>query len=562
MLFVLLGIRPVNSSLADRIKRNLTSLLPKHQQERVGEHEGEDDDDVNKGDNRHIIRCSWNPSYGIAPDVDHEDQPLTMLLSVQCYRCGSRDDDDEGEGDMSFVSESIVTAVQSFVDNDHDDDDVLSPSPAVEVEVWATSPVPLPIKPLDGYEPYIEMDILMKQQKQKQQQTLHRIQEALQEWGIVFQRGVLLQNDDTKTSHNEWKDLIDRRINKIEDALATHQSHICVGQDPFQFTEIASRNKQRFDLRLNGHDVHDLVEKTILNRPIGFDVAEATTTTTTTNSGILVEGLGDIHHQTFLAPALHPRPLYPTTTIRDFVQSVLSKRREDNATTRPENDGDRFLSICSSNSVEDKENYDHDNGDNENVNDFDFDVSVVYSRPGATAQGWHADGKHLPGELDAGHDCLEKIATATNGNSDNDGSDRPEGDDDDVEKSHNGGGGDGWKTRLAKPYAICLFIPLIDLNDDVGYTQFWPGSHRHRDIAGFGPVAEVTQSVWNGDKCKAGDGIWYDYRLYHQGMPNYGQTVRPIIQIIFKRKWYIERDNYGRSSVYGHATSSGRKELA
>jgi hypothetical protein len=24
----------------------------------------------------------------------------------------------------------------------------------------------------------------------------------------------------------------------------------------------------------------------------------------------------------------------------------------------------------------------------------DFDVSVVYSRPGATTQGWHADGDH------------------------------------------------------------------------------------------------------------------------------------------------------------------------
>lgn len=110
----------------------------------------------------------------------------------------------------------------------------------------------------------------------------------------------------------------------------------------------------------------------------------------------------------------------------------------------------------------------------------------------------------------------------------------------------------GWKSRLATPYAICLFLPLIDLDESVGYTQFWPGSHRNREITGFGPVAQVTESVWNGNGSKAGDGVWYDYRLLHQGMPNVSETiVRPIVQIIFKQKWYVERDNYGSESVYG-----------
>ena len=142
-----------------------------------------------------------------------------------------------------------------------------------------------------------------------------------------------------------------------------------------------------------------------------------------------------------------------------------------------------------------------------------FDISVVYSRPGAVHQGWHTDGDHQKGAVDAGWDE------------------------------------DGWKTTLANAYALCLFMPLIDLNDTVGFTQFWPASHRHRDLLGFGKVAELAQATWDG-KCSAGDGVWYDYRLFHRGMPNQSEsTVRPVLQILFKKEWYTEKANYGEESI-------------
>lgn len=141
--------------------------------------------------------------------------------------------------------------------------------------------------------------------------------------------------------------------------------------------------------------------------------------------------------------------------------------------------------------------------------DIDFDVSVVYSCPGAPHQGWHADGKHQRGAQDA-----------------------------------------GWEnSSLADAYALCLFIPLMNLDETVGYTQFWPGSHRYRDLLGFGKVAEITKTCWNGFG-RAGDGIWYDYRLFHRGMPNTSNNItRPVLQVIFKKKWYVEKDNYGEESV-------------
>uniref|UniRef100_A0A7S1Y5H0 Phytanoyl-CoA dioxygenase n=1 Tax=Grammatophora oceanica TaxID=210454 RepID=A0A7S1Y5H0_9STRA len=141
-------------------------------------------------------------------------------------------------------------------------------------------------------------------------------------------------------------------------------------------------------------------------------------------------------------------------------------------------------------------------------NEIDFDTSVVYSRPGARTQGWHADGDHQRGATDAGWET------------------------------------DGWNARLANAYALCVFIPLIDLDDDVGFTQFWPASHRNRDLMGFGKVAELAQATYDG-KCSAGDGIWYDYRLFHRGMPNSSTVVRPVLQVIFKKKWYVEKANYG-----------------
>ena len=147
------------------------------------------------------------------------------------------------------------------------------------------------------------------------------------------------------------------------------------------------------------------------------------------------------------------------------------------------------------------------------LGELDFDISVVYSRPGAVHQGWHSDGNHQKGARDAGWDR------------------------------------DGWKMELADAYAICLFIPLIDLNDEVGYTQFWPGTHKHRDLIGFGKVSEIAEATFDG-KCDAGDAIWYDYRLLHRGMPNVSpNVVRPVVQIIFKKKWYIERQNYGAESI-------------
>ncbi len=282
----------------------------------------------------------------------------------------------------------------------------------VACELWATAPAPLPLRPLEGYENIVKCN--------NDKLWIDWSVNTMQQWGIIVQDKIIDSKQLSELSH-----FVNKAISVTESQLKTHRPDITVGKDFFCFKEIASRNLERFDLRLKDDEIISFVEKHILGH----------------------------------------------SNVNAFLEHSLGK-----------------------------------------LGEIDFDVSVVYSRPGACTQGWHADGSHQNGANDAGF----------------------------VK--------DGWKIQLAEAYAICLFLPLISLNDEVGYTQFWPGSHRSKNFVGFGPVAEITGSTFDG-KCNAGDGVWYDYRLIHRGMPNNSDMVRPVLQVIFKKKWYIERANYGDESI-------------
>lgn len=370
MICALVGLSPPNPRLGDHVKRQVTCTI--------------DDDDES-----HSIE--WRKEHALALDEDHDNAETLLLTAV-----------------TNATAESVLETVKKAV-KDYE----YSHEGNVCCELWASAPAPLPLRPLDGYDRHIDIkDAAL----------------AMKQWGLVIQKQTL-----TAKAVAQFRQVVDTAIQDTHQALEQYQPQLTIGQDSFCFREIASRNKERFDLRLVELEHKNLVKEWILE----------------------------------------------DKTIQEFLQTALG-----------------FTSLHSL------------------QEEIDFDLSVVYSRPGACAQGWHADGNHIPGAFDAGW------------------------------------GQNGWEKQLANAYAICLFVPLIDLNEQVGYTQFWPGSHQQRDLVGFGPVARVTQSVWNGN-CKAGDGIWYDYRLMHQGMPNTTANVnRPVLQIIFKKKWYVEKENYGVQSLY------------
>lgn len=138
-------------------------------------------------------------------------------------------------------------------------------------------------------------------------------------------------------------------------------------------------------------------------------------------------------------------------------------------------------------------------------------ISVVYSRPGAPDQYWHADGPHLsPTPWNA---CSLD------------------------ERSE------------ADPYAICAFLPLVDLSQDVGFTQFWPGSHKHEQLIGFGEACPIVHSNYDAI-VTAGDCVLYDYRLIHRGMGNRSDMERPILQFLYHKNFYHESHNYGTEYLF------------
>ena len=55
----------------------------------------------------------------------------------------------------------------------------------------------------------------------------------------------------------------------------------------------------------------------------------------------------------------------------------------------------------------------------------------------------------------------------------------------------------------------------------------------------------------------AGSAVLYDYRCMHRGMPNQSaDTERPILQFLYHKKSYVERDNYGQTSLAGSPSGS------
>jgi len=144
----------------------------------------------------------------------------------------------------------------------------------------------------------------------------------------------------------------------------------------------------------------------------------------------------------------------------------------------------------------------------ETEEDFTTAVSVVYSRPKAEDQGWHADGPHVDQAAD-------------------------------------------WTTpTAASPYAICVFLPLVDLSPTVGFTQFWIGSHQHLGVVGFGPASLMLGGEIDGI-VNSGGCVIYDYRLIHRGMANLSEDIeRPILQFLYHRKSYVEDKNYGVRKLF------------
>jgi hypothetical protein len=87
-------------------------------------------------------------------------------------------------------------------------------------------------------------------------------------------------------------------------------------------------------------------------------------------------------------------------------------------------------------------------------------------------------------------------------------------------------------------YAVNVAVPLIDVDLATGPTGVWLGSHRS------GRLVAVQGKDMVASPLERGDCMLLDYRTLHAGMPNRGGQVRPIVYMVYGRRWFFDDVNY------------------
>lgn len=91
------------------------------------------------------------------------------------------------------------------------------------------------------------------------------------------------------------------------------------------------------------------------------------------------------------------------------------------------------------------------------------------------------------------------------------------------------------------PFAITAVVPLIDLTPETGTTEIFPGSHR-AELGDDGKPLGLSDS--ERPFLQAGGCFLMDYRLWHRGMPNISDRVRPVLYIVYARHWFTDMLNF------------------
>lgn len=115
---------------------------------------------------------------------------------------------------------------------------------------------------------------------------------------------------------------------------------------------------------------------------------------------------------------------------------------------------------------------------------------------------------------------------------------------------HIGESADFESDSAASTHALCVFVPLVDLTELTGYTEFWAGSHKYSKLL----QKKGDQSLPGGTLglLKRGDALLYDYRTIHRGTANAGSSARPVCYFLYARDGYedVEDQNFHTESVF------------
>lgn len=88
-------------------------------------------------------------------------------------------------------------------------------------------------------------------------------------------------------------------------------------------------------------------------------------------------------------------------------------------------------------------------------------------------------------------------------------------------------------------HCLNVFVPLVDVSEENGPTQFILGSHR----SSFGQDGGEIEATAVSMPCAAGSALLFDYRVFHRGAGNSTPEDRPCLYFVYAKPWFRDHKN-------------------
>lgn len=93
--------------------------------------------------------------------------------------------------------------------------------------------------------------------------------------------------------------------------------------------------------------------------------------------------------------------------------------------------------------------------------------------------------------------------------------------------------------RILPSFCLTMIIPLVQIDEVVGGTRVWPGSHRMTD-------QKAESQEYHDLELATGSCFLFDATLFHGGQPNRSTEPRPIMYNIYSKPWFRDDFNYAK----------------
>lgn len=140
-------------------------------------------------------------------------------------------------------------------------------------------------------------------------------------------------------------------------------------------------------------------------------------------------------------------------------------------------------------------------------------ITLHMSLPGSSGQAWHIDGDHL------------------------------------------------FRDVHLPAHVVNVFVPLVDVTDELGPTEFRPTSHHFSNRSFRAMLPSMRKYPIVRATVPAGSAVIFDYRVLHRGTANKSATcARPILCFTFAKPWFKDAKNFPQRSLMALRPPDSEKE--